>query len=167
MQLLVVRHADAGDSESFAKTGKRDAERPLSKKGRKQMRAAARGLRRLVRRVDVIATSPLVRAAQTATIIKRRYRKAKREIVTALKPAASPEALGKWLSSRDAEDRVMVVGHEPHLGKLVTWLATGTEGSAVELRKGGAALLEFEGVAEKGNGKLVWLLGPKELAELS
>jgi phosphohistidine phosphatase len=167
MELLVIRHADAGDSDAFAKTGKSDTQRPLSKKGRKQMRAATKGLRRLVRRVDVIAASPLVRAAQSATIVARKYKKAKREVVAALKPNASPDACEKWLSAREADDRVMVVGHEPHLGKLVTWLVFGTEDTPVELPKGGAALITFDGLAEKGKGKLVWLMGPKVLAALS
>jgi phosphohistidine phosphatase len=167
MQLIVIRHGDAGDSEAFSKTGKRDTERPLSKKGRKQMRSAAKGLRKIVRRADVIAASSLVRAAQTAKIVARRFRKADQETISALKPAASPESCEKWLLQQQDAERVMVVGHEPHLGRLVTWLVSGAEGSMVEFRKGGAALIEFDGAPGKGTGRLVWLMGPKELAALS
>jgi phosphohistidine phosphatase len=167
MQLIVIRHGDAGDSEAFAKTGLRDTERPLSRKGRRQMRAVAKGLRAIVRRVDVIAASSLVRAAQTARIVARRYKKAEEETISALKPAAQPEACEKWLLQHQEAERLMIVGHEPHLGKLVTWLVAGTEGSMVEFRKGGAALVEFDGLPGKGTGRLVWLMGPKELAALS
>jgi phosphohistidine phosphatase len=167
MQLLIVRHADAGDSEAFAKTGKRDAERPLSRKGRKQMRTATKGLRSLVRRIDLIAASPLVRAAETAQIVARKFRKAEKETASFLRPTAAPDAFEVWLSKHTDLDRVMVVGHEPQLGRLITWLVAGTEGSAVELRKGGAALVEFDGQPERGKGKLEWLMGPKELAAIA
>ena len=73
MRLVVVRHADAGDREAFAKTGKSDDLRPLSEKGRKQMKGASKGLRALVPGADLIVTSPLTRAVQTAKIVAVAY----------------------------------------------------------------------------------------------
>ena len=62
MDLLVIRHAIAEDREVFAGTGKDDSLRPLTDRGRERMQEGARGLVRLVDRLDVLATSPLTRA---------------------------------------------------------------------------------------------------------
>jgi phosphohistidine phosphatase len=59
---------------------------------------------------------------------------------------------------------VLCVGHEPHLGELAAWLTTGERDSYMDLKKGGACLIDFDGPPRKGSGLLRWLLGPKELA---
>src|SRR4029079_14353095 len=69
MRLLVIRHAIAEDRDEFANTGRPDGERPLTDAGRRRMRRNARGLRRLVGKFDVLATSPFTRAAETARIV--------------------------------------------------------------------------------------------------
>ena len=73
MKLLLVRHAIAEDRREFEATGRDDALRPLTAEGREKMREAALGLRTVVPSIDVLATSPLVRAADTAGIIARCY----------------------------------------------------------------------------------------------
>ena len=166
MKLLIVRHADAGDREEFAKTGKPDELRPLSDKGRKQMKGAAEGLRSLVPKVDLVATSPYTRAVQTAKIVADAYGEVEEETTATLEPESAPEDLEAWLGDHDLVDVVILVGHEPHLGEIVTWLMTGRGESHVEFRKGGAALLEFPDLVKKGHGTLRWLMGPKELAAL-
>lgn len=165
MKLVIIRHADAGDREAFAKTGKPDDLRPLSDKGRKQMKAALAGLRALVPKCDLIATSPLTRAVQTAKIVAAGYEGATQETTETLEPDTAPDDLLHWMGQRDA-NVVMVVGHEPDLGALATWLMTGGGESRVELRKAGACLLEFEGAPRKAEGVLRWHMGPKELAAL-
>jgi phosphohistidine phosphatase len=163
MKLVIVRHADAGDREEFAKTGKSDELRPLSEKGRSQMEDAAKGLRALVPKVDLIATSPYTRAVQTARLIQPVY-KAEVEETSTLEPETEPDDFVHWLRERGSGDVVMAVGHEPHLGALVTWLMTGVGQSHVEFKKGGACLLEFDGQPNKGAGILRWLMGPKHLS---
>ena len=167
MRLLIVRHADAGDRDEFAKTGKPDELRPLSEKGRKQMKNAAEGLRLLVPRPDLIVTSPYTRAAQTATIVADAYERVEQEQSATLEPDAAPSDFEEWLNEQDTVDTVIVVGHEPHVGELTTWLMTGTRESHVEFKKGGACLLEFEDRVKKGAGVMRWLMGPKELASAS
>ncbi|HEU4996624.1 MAG TPA: histidine phosphatase family protein [Gemmatimonadaceae bacterium] len=162
MKLVIVRHADAGDAEEFAKSGKPDELRPLSDKGRKQMRSAAEGLRALVPKVDLVATSPYVRALETADIVAGEY-KLEPETTGTLEPETAPEDLLTWLRKQKA-DVAMVVGHEPDLGALATWLMSGLTTSHVELKKGGACLLEFEDGVKKGGGVLQWLLSVKQLA---
>jgi phosphohistidine phosphatase len=65
----VIRHAPAADRAEFAKTGKDDSERPLTDDGKTKMRRAARGLRSLVPKLDLLASSPYVRAHETAEIV--------------------------------------------------------------------------------------------------
>jgi phosphohistidine phosphatase len=164
MKLLIVRHADAGDQEEFAKTGKPDHLRPLSRKGEDQMRAAAAGLAKLVKSVDLIVTSPYVRAVQTADIVRSAYGSVPQETSRTLEPEVAPEKFVEWLRSHDDKDVICAVGHEPHLGILTTWLIAGIDDSRVDMKKGGACLLDFEKRAKKGAATLRWLMGPKVLA---
>src|SRR5438105_341158 len=73
MQLLVIRHGIAQDQQEFAKSGRVDALRPLTRPGKKKMRAGARGLKKVVPKVTVLASSPLTRAVQTARIVGAKY----------------------------------------------------------------------------------------------
>lgn len=163
MRLILLRHADAGDAREWAETGRPDSERPLSPKGRKQMKPAAAGLRERIPQCDVIATSPYTRAAQTAEIVSAAYGVPVEETDT-LTPESPPTAFARWLREHRRADIVMAVGHEPHLGGLATWLMSGTAESHVEFKKAGACLLEFAGAVEMGAGVLRWLMGPRELA---
>jgi phosphohistidine phosphatase len=164
MLLLIVRHADAGDSEEWAKTGRPDGLRPLSTKGVEQMRAAAKGLVALLPEVDLIVTSPYTRAAQTAEIILAAYGgKVAEETTRTLEPEEDPEKFEAWLREHADNDVVIAVGHEPQLGILATWLMTGEESRRVEMKKGSACLLEFGKRPKKGTGVLNWLMTPRQL----
>jgi phosphohistidine phosphatase len=166
MKLLVIRHAIAEDRDAFAATGLPDAQRPLTDDGRKRMRGAARGLRTLVPRIDVLATSPLVRAAQTAEIVAKAYGGMQARTVPELSPERRPDELLGWLRSHQLGDTVAVVGHEPHLGFLAGWLLTGRNDSFVDFKKGGAVLLQFDDPPSGGNAVLSWALTPRILRAL-
>jgi phosphohistidine phosphatase len=167
MKLLIVRHADAGDRDEWEKSGRPDEERPLSKKGIEQIRAAAKGLVALVPEVDVIVTSPYTRAVQTAEHVRAAYgEKAELETTGSLEPDKHPDGFVEWLGDRDDDDTVVAVGHEPHLGVLATWCMLGIAGSRVEMKKGGACLLSFEKQPRKAGAVLQWLMGPKHLARV-
>ena len=167
MQLLVIRHAIAEDRERFAASGRDDSERPLTTEGRQKMRRGATGLRRMVARIDVLASSPYVRAMQTARLVASSYRLGDVETLDALVPDAAFDALLAWLEPLAEVDVVAVVGHEPHLSAVVTWLISGRDDSRVELKKGGAALVAFEARARAGVGVLRWLLTSRQLRGLS
>jgi len=162
MELLVIRHATAED----AKPGVDDAHRALTKDGKKEMKRSAAGLKTLVDAVDVIAASPLVRAQETAEIVAKAYGDLSVETIEELTPASDPSALADWLSRHASSNVVAVVGHEPHLGKLVTWLMAGAGTSRVEMKKAGAALLEFSSQVGEGGGTLQWLLTGSQLRRL-
>jgi phosphohistidine phosphatase len=162
MDLLIVRHAIAGDREEWAQTGRPDGERPLTPEGRKRMRENARGIRALVPRLDLLATSPFTRAAQTAEILVEEYGDLTVTDLPALAHGGTPGEIGDWLERR-TEERIALVGHEPDLGTLIGWFVAGPSGAVMPLKKGGAALLAFEGTPAPGQATLRWLAPPKVL----
>ena len=174
MNLLVIRHAIAEDKEAFAASGRSDDQRPLTESGRSKMRRVAEGLRATCPRIAVLASSPLVRARETADIVAPAFRVARVEIVEALRPEGAFDDLVAWLRKRvppndqkNDDTTVAIVGHEPHLSGLVTWLMTSRRESRVELKKGGACLLRFEGVPASGAAILRWVLTAAQLRGLA
>jgi phosphohistidine phosphatase len=167
MQLLVIRHAIAEDRDAFASSGRDDSERPLTAAGRDKMRRVAAGLRRAVPQVDLLAASPYVRAMQTAELVAEAYGIEAIKKVDALVPDAPLQQFLAWLERKASADVVAIVGHEPHLGELVTWLMSGLPESRVEMKKGGAGLLEFHGQPGAGVGVLRWLMTPGQLRDLA
>lgn len=163
MELLVVRHGPAGDRANWAKTGRRDCERPLTPEGRRKTREAAKGLKTLAE-VQVVATSPWTRAKQTAVLLSREL-DAPVATCEALLPSRPFEALAAWLAGRK-ETKVALVGHEPHLSRFVSWLLTGGPRPLLTLKKAQACLLEL---AEPASGKatLLWSLPPRALRRLT
>ena len=130
------------------------------------MKKAAKGLREAVDTIDHLATSPLTRAAQTADILSATYGIGGAEVIPSLVPEARPEDFVDWCAIHADKDVVAIVGHEPHLGTLVTWLLTGQNDSRVELKKGGACVIEFDGAPRGGNGTLLWLITPRLMRRL-
>jgi phosphohistidine phosphatase len=166
MQLLVIRHGIAEDAEAFAATGKDDSRRPLTKAGKRKMKEVAAGLLEVVESLDVIAASPLVRAQQTAEIVAEAYGDLRVDTVQALSPGSDPADLVDWLGKHASAEVVAIVGHEPHLGILVTWFMTGASDSRVEMSKGGAALLDFSSRVTAGSGTLEWVLTGSQLRSI-
>jgi phosphohistidine phosphatase len=166
MQLLVIRHGIAEDREHWAHGGHPDAERPLTDEGRRRMRRAAQGLRQVVPRLDVLASSPLVRARQSAELLSKVYDDQAVEELAQLSPEYAVDDLLPWLRHRGPGDVAAVIGHEPHLGFLIGWLLTGRHESFVELKKGAACLLEFDDPPAAGDATLRWALAPAHLRGL-
>jgi phosphohistidine phosphatase len=166
MQLLVIRHAIAEEREEFAASGRDDSERPLTKHGRRQMKRVAKGLRRTLKSIDVLGASPLVRAQQTAAIVAEEYGEMPVATVPSLAPESEPEEFAAWLGRQRLAEVVGAVGHDPHLGMLVTWLLAGRMEPRVEIEKGGAVLLEVEGAPRDSCATLLWALAPGMLVRL-
>jgi phosphohistidine phosphatase len=165
MQLLVIRHAIAQAREEF--TGDDDALRPLTKEGRQQMQRVAKGLRHIVGDIDVLGSSPLLRAVQTAEIVAEEFGGVDITTVKALEPDSALPTFVKWLRTQRDAAVVAVVGHEPHLGTLITWLLTGLDEPRVPLKKGGACLLDFPSLPRKGGATLRWALTPALLRDVA
>lgn len=167
MELLIIRHAIAADREEFAVSGQPDAERPLTAFGRRRMRKNVRGLRRVGPTPEVIASSPYVRAAETARIVADAFGVESVETLEVLTPEHHPSDLLPWLSQQSRDAVVAVVGHEPHLGILVSWLVGGVEAPNVELKKGGMCLLDLGDRLEAGTAVMRWLLKPTHLRAIA
>src|SRR3954463_14798755 len=113
MKLLIIRHGPAGDRAEWEAEGRDDRLRPLTQQGKKEMRRVAEGLTTLVSKIDLLATSPLVRAVQTAEIVASQY-DCEPVTVEALAPGKDLDEVVKWLRGQRGET-VAVVGHEPDL----------------------------------------------------
>jgi phosphohistidine phosphatase len=162
MQLLVIRHAKAVDHIA----GESDAARALTPEGRRKMQRAAAGLAGIVPRIDLIATSPLVRARQTAGIVAAAYPEVVRIESDLLAPGGDPQAIGDWLLARD-DEIIAVVGHEPDLGELVSWMLSGERRSFVAMKKGAVCSLALSRSPAAGAARLMWLLTAGQLEKLT
>jgi phosphohistidine phosphatase len=127
------------------------------------MRLGVRGLRRVVPRIDLLASSSLVRARQTADIVAASYPKVERVEIPSLAPSAAPDEFVTWLAKQSGRDVVAAVGHEPSLSAIVTWLVADRTEPIIELKKGAACLVDFPGPVAAGRGLLRWALTPAQL----
>lgn len=169
MHLLVIRHGPAGDRDEFAKTGKDDSERPLTDEGKAKMRRAARGLHSIVPKIDLLASSPYVRAQETAEIVAEAYDGKAIETLRALVPGGSRPEILRWLRAAPEDATVAIVGHESDLSELISWLLTGSAKPWLELKKGGACAIDYDGrpPARSGAGLLAWCLTRSQLENLN
>ena len=165
MRIVIVRHGIAQEPDA-SKAAQDDALRELTKQGRQKMRKTVRGLRQLVKAIDVIASSPLIRAAQTADILSAEYDGLRTVQIAALSPKKPPAALVDWLNAHPPDATIALIGHEPSLGIFLCWLLTGLQESFVQLKKGGVALIEISSPVAPGRAKLHWLLKPSQLRAL-
>ena len=160
MDVLVVRHAIALDREEAEERGVLDRDRPITSKGRSRMRQVARALARRSPELSAIISSPLRRAVETAELLSERYERLHPTASDALLPEARPSELAQLLADAGFTAAVAVVGHEPHLSTWVGWCLSGEARSLVELRKGGACLLRFDGTPGPAQARLLWLVTP-------
>jgi phosphohistidine phosphatase len=165
MDLYILRHAIAMDKKDWKKA---DSERPLTKEGLRKMKKAARGMRALLH-VDWIITSPSRRAYDTAIIAAKELKVKKRiRVIKALASDGDPKALVRHLGANFRTwESVMLVGHEPYLGRLIGVLTTGVENAGPQLEKGGLAKLSTDSLNYKKCAVLEWLLTPKILKKIA
>ena len=168
MQVVIIRHAPAENRQEFAQKSQFDDSRPLTNKGKDKMRQNIKGLQICLPQITRIAESPLVRAQQTAGLLAAFYPDAVRESLPALAPGGSELTVLAYLQKQaHTEETIALVGHEPDLGKLATWLLDGEAGEWMPLKKGSACLLEFSDDVEAGYAELCWMLMPKQLRQLA
>ena len=166
IQILLVRHAIAEGRDPVRWPD--DRKRPLSAHGRKKFVAAADGLARWIPKVDLVLSSPLTRARQTAKILEDTTGWPVAQVCVALAPYRSPTGVIALLAQLQRERRVALVGHEPGLGKLLVACLGGTGSRPVaEFKKGGVALIEFSGEVRPGQAVLQAFLPPRVLRRLA
>ncbi|MBI4810730.1 MAG: phosphohistidine phosphatase SixA [Ignavibacteriales bacterium] len=159
MRIYILRHGDAQAA------GYNDADRPLSDVGCDQARSAVNLLHKLVSNVDIILSSPLLRAKQTADIALVSFSSSKLLITQHLVVGSDPEQLVKYINSFSREN-ILLVGHEPHLSSFIVSLIGGTGSIHLEMSKAGLACVETPLPIKLGNCTLRWLLSSNEINKL-
>jgi phosphohistidine phosphatase len=166
MNLYFMRHgiAAAVDDPAFAD----DDERPLTNKGIKRMRRAARGLVRLKIPFDGVLTSPVLRARQTAEIVAAGIGMETRlEAISSLAPDSTVDHLLFGLTRYQDREHLLLVGHEPLLSQTMTSLLCPNRGQdqdlTIAVRKGSLCRIEIDALPPTSPGTLHWHLAPKQL----
>lgn len=163
MILYLLRHAIADDRDPQKYPD--DDQRPLTPDGIDKMRTAADGIARVIDPPDLILSSPLVRAMQTAKIAAAALgRKNRLETSDLLRPGATVSRLRSDLAARAATgvQSLMLVGHEPDLGQIASTLI-GADGSVIEFKKGALCAIRLDEQHIDQPGVLLWSLSPKLL----
>jgi phosphohistidine phosphatase len=158
MELYFLRHGDAGSREEWSGS---DAERPLTPGGAARMERIGAALSLLALPLELVLSSPLARARQTAEIAARRL--ALRDVLKVdrrLAPGFGVDELSGILQDHRGLRALMLVGHEPDFSTVISAC---TGGGAVEVKKGGIARVDIESPASP-RGTLVWLVPPRLLA---
>ena len=159
-----MRHGDAGNRKDI----NNNLERSLTAEGREEVERIAKSLKSLKLDVDMIATSPLKRALETAEIVAEIFQKTKKlETWNELSPEGERKDLLERLSRLNEESTVLLVGHEPYLSTLMGDLISNKPGARIVLKKGGAAKIVINSLLPKASGELRWLLTPRQLKKLS
>ncbi len=155
MEIYILRHGIAADAP-----GERDAERALTAEGRRKLKEVLARARAGGVTPDLILTSPLRRAIETARLAAEELGY-KGEIVQtrALMPPSAPEDVWVDLQAH-REDRVLISGHEPQFGELLSWLLNSPY-MCVDFKKGALARVDAERTQARPKGVLKWFLTPK------
>lgn len=156
MNILVLRH---GKAES-AGPDIIDTERALTGKGKDEISRLAEWLVNRGEKVDLIITSPLKRAVETAGIIARKLKIDDVMVSATLVPGFNPYFLSHEITSENSGDCVMIVGHEPDLSSFIGLTIAANPDAAVVMAKGGLAkIIDFQ-FDEHPSGELRWLVTP-------
>lgn len=156
--LLLVRHAIA---EPRGAAWPDDTVRPLTKTGISRMREIARRLELIGEPAEVVVTSPLKRAADTASILTKEWEIPDAKVIEELAPGHRPSVTIAAVADSVKGARIALVGHEPDLGELAAWLIGVKQ--PLPFKKGGVARIDLEMLSRPREGQLIWLATPRML----
>jgi phosphohistidine phosphatase len=163
MEVYMLRH---GDAVPRGTSGYPNDDRPLTEDGIMKLTESAKGISSLVEKFDVIVSSPLVRALDTAKITAEAVGYGKDIVTTEYMVPGNPmRSLFNFLKDYNDKEKLLLVGHEPHLGYLASYLI-GIEEHVIEFKKGGMCRIDIEEFSPKKQGKLIWHLTQKQLIAL-
>jgi len=159
MDLYILRHGDAGPHLS-SKTD--DKNRSLTSLGKEEITDVARALKEIGGKIDVIFSSPLKRAYESAVIVSNILKiKGKVKVLEDLAPEGKRLIVYQQISKQKEETVILIVGHEPLLGEIINEIIHKDKGlSNLELKKGGIARLRMLSLKEVPFGELRWLMSP-------
>ena len=139
-----------------------DSLRPLTDKGKKKMQKIAQGLKELGARLDLILTSPLLRAVQTADILAETISYEGPLIASNnLAPGFDMTELGEFLASHRSANELVLVGHEPDLSDLVVSLLSLAD--SFKFKKGTALMVKIDPAELHAQAGFKWLASGKKL----
>ena len=165
MQLVLMRHAIA---EQRSERWPDDSQRPLTRQGERKHRQISDTLRRMGVTFDQIATSPFVRARQTAEITARAYGWEEEIVETeALASGFGFTELVGFLESHAPEATVLCVGHEPDLSQFAGRLLHASGDVEIDFKKSGVMGLDLPEGLRPGGGVLLWFLKPGHAARVA
>lgn len=167
MNLYVVRHAIA--TERGTPGFEDDSRRPVTDRGREKMLGIARGLKKLETHLEVMISSPYVRARETAEILAEGldFEVGAIKFSDGLLPMADPAKLVMEIAAVHPVENLAVVGHEPHLSSLISYLLTGNIDLAINMKKGGVCLVTLDISPHGYVATLEWLMTPRQLIALA
>jgi phosphohistidine phosphatase len=156
-EIYLIRH---GVAEDRGDAWPDDSKRPLTDQGIKRLRKSMRGLAQVGVTFDVVLTSPLVRARQTAEIVASQMDPRPHIVVIdSLSPDGSSQAVLADLEKQSRRSKIALVGHEPGIGELAARLAGSRH--PLEFKKGGACRIDVKVLPIAGPGSLCWFLTPR------
>jgi len=152
-KLYFLRHGVAFERDEW--TGDNDVLRPLTDDGITTMQHEAKFLKQMKLKLDIVITSPLVRAQETAKLVTD-ILSVKLDESSLLKPGFDGTALKTLLKQYADSKSIMIVGHEPDFSRVISKVIGG---GSVEMSKGGLARVDLN-KSDPPHGDLVWLLTP-------
>ncbi len=161
MLVYFVRHASAGQHKADPA---KDEKRPLDNDGIEQSTTVGRALAALETHVDLILSSPLKRASQTASLIANELGYEDKIVLTpSLRPDATYAKFTALLDEHARHEAILVAGHNPNLSEFLGRLIGGGSRAGMDLKKGAVARVEVD----RHRGILHWMLTPKVVRTLS
>lgn len=162
MNLFVLRHGKAEP----AGEGIRDDKRALTGKGRDEIARIAEWLLTRGEKLDLIISSPKVRAMQTAEIVGKVLKVEEDiRISVTLSSGFNTDRISREITGVPGIENVMIVGHEPDLSSFIGHVIAGENGATIKMAKGGLAKLRDFRFSDKPMGELLWLVSPDLLKE--
>jgi phosphohistidine phosphatase len=163
MDLFILRHGKAGKSSG----GPDDTARALTRKGEKEVKRIAQWMKTQEFSFDIIATSPLQRALGTATVIASVL--GQEDTLTTwdeLAPGGDPDTVCYKAAQEGNDARVLVIGHEPGLSRLISRIISGNPDCSIIMAKGGLAKIRNYSFTTRPSGDLQWLLTPGQILSI-
>ena len=174
MDLFILRHGYAGNRLSDPM---KDTKRQLTVSGKKEVVEIAKSLKKLGVKFNVIFSSPLARAFQTAKIIAEEYKLIEQiEQSEDLKPNGSKDSLYNKLSKLNIDSVILIVGHEPYLSSMINDIISSNNdadrnysknNNNIILKKAGLSRIKITSTVPKLKGELRWLLTPRILKKIA
>jgi phosphohistidine phosphatase len=169
MNLYILRHASAGTRRTNPVV---DSKRPLDKDGKQHCLLLGHVLTAMKVNFDVVLSSPLKRAVQTAALVGTETGYELPIVLSdALAPSGGYDAFEKLVAEHAHQENILVVGHNPNLPLFIGKLLTGGRSSArpatIRMRKGAIAKVNMSRSSGGPKGpNLQWLIEPRMVKSL-